>query len=30
MMTYLLGFVTAGHNQFAAVPIAAPTNQIGP
>jgi hypothetical protein len=30
MMTYLLDFLAAGHNQFVAVPIAAPTNQIGP
>jgi hypothetical protein len=30
MMTYLLDFLAAGHNQFVAVPIAAHTSQIGP
>jgi hypothetical protein len=30
MMTYLLGFLMAGHNQFVTVPIAAQANQIGP
>ena len=29
-MTHLLGFVTVGHDQFVAVPLAVHTSQIGP